>query len=344
MSIPTHAVPEHLHDVSWWRMILEPQVAGDALLGARVLVDKGAPGKTSRIHHVELQWAQGIGPTRLVVKASRAPLGDLPVVPPPQWRVEGSCYLHASHIVGADGAPAIAAPRCWHAQWSDDGHAGLLVLDLLDAARAWRYPIGERELHLALPVMAAMHAATWDDRGVDLSWAADADLLFASQLPTVWPGVRDRFGDVARAMFDDLIPRIPKVVARTRDGARCLVHGDLSPRNIIGDRRGAVRMIDFGTATYGIGAVDVARLAAACPAVGQDEHGHRRVCEMWRTALGDLGVTGYDPEQAWQDYCDGMLLNVQYAALPGAVPTPEAHALERAIAACLPWGGDRAAS
>ena len=347
MSTDSHPVPEHLHDATWWRAVLEPQVPGDALLGARVLIDKRAPGKTSRIHHVELEWAQGTGPTRLLVKHSHPPIGDLPVDPPPQWRVEGEFYrrlVGTAGTVSPDESPAIAAPRCWFAHWSADGREGLLVLDLLDAARAWRHPIGEREFHLALPLMATMHASTWDGRGVDLSWAPDGDLLFARQMPTVWPLIRDRFGTEARALFDEVIPLIPAVVERTRQGMRCLVHGDLSPRNIIGDRRGAVRMIDFGTATHSIGAVDVARLASACPTIAGDAQGHRAACEAWRGELISRGVRGYDAEHAWRDYCDGLLLNAQYAGLPGAVPADEARSLERAIAVCMRSDGGRAAT
>ena len=344
MTSPSGRVPEHLHDISWWREVLEVQVPGDALLGARVLVDKGAPGKTSRIHHVALQWAQGTGPERLLVKDSRPPIGDLPVTPPPQWRVEGEFYRHCGGLTDAEGRPLIAMPRCWHAEWSADGHAGLLVLDLLDAARSWRFPIGEREFHLALPVIAALHAATWDGRGGDSTWAPDADLLFASQLSIVWPLVRRGFDADSRALFDDVIPGIPAVIDRVRGSVRCLAHGDLSPRNIIGDRSGDIRLIDFGTATHSIGALDVARLAAACPALAGDPAGHRRACDAWHSELIARGVLGYDRSQAWQDYCDGLLLNAQYAALPGAVPAAEAHSLTRAIATCGLEGGRRAPS
>ena len=333
MTTDKHHDLEHLHDVSWWRAVLEPQVPGDALLGARVLLDKGAPGKTSRIHHAALQWAQGVGPERLLVKQSHAPLGDLPVVAPPQWQVEGEFYRHCS------GIPGIAVPRCWYAQWSADGHGGLLVLDLLDASRAWRHPILERELHQVIPVLAAMHAATWDGQGIDLSWAPDGELLFASQLPTVWPQVRARFAAGPRALFDEVIPLIPSAVERTRERARCLVHGDLSPRNIIDDRLGVVRMFDFGTATHSVGAVDVARLASACAAIAGDVQGHRSACQAWHAALVMRGVSEYSADQAWDDYCDGLVLNAQYAALPGAVPADEARGLELAIATCVPRDG-----
>lgn len=336
MDERTHE-PEHLHDIAWWRGILEPQVDDDALLGARVLLDRGAPGKTSRIHHAELQWAQGKGPSGLLVKQSHPPLGDLPVIAPPQWRVEGEFYRRLQSIA------AIASPRCWHAQWSEDGRSGLLVLDLLDASRAWRHPIIEREFRQALPVMAAMHAATWDGRGVDLTWAPDGDLLFASQMPQAWAVLRDRFADGPRDLFDHVIPLIPAAVERARQRARCLVHGDLSPRNIIEDRLAGVRIIDFGTATHGLGAIDVSRLAAACPSIANDLQGHRGACQAWHAELVERGVSGYHLSQAWEDYCDGLLLNAQYAALPGAVPPDEARLLQQSIAICLHGDGPHAA-
>jgi len=343
MTMPSGRVPEHLHDIWWWREVLQRQVGDDALLGARVLVDKGAPGKTSRIHHVVLQWAQGIGPERLLVKDSSPPIGDLPVMPVPQWQVEGEFYRRCGGLRAPDGTPAISAPRCWYAEWSADGHAGLLVLDLLDAGRAWRHPIGEREFRLALPLIADMHATTWDGTGFDTSWAPDGDLLFAGQMSMVWPLVRTGVGEESRALFDAVIPQIADVIERVRDRARCIVHGDLSPRNILGDRRGAVRMIDFGTATHGIGALDVARLAASCPMIAGDLTGHRRACDAWHGELIARGVRGYDRAQAWQDYCDGLVLNAQYAALPAAIPPGEAHALMRSIATCVAPGGRRAA-
>lgn len=320
---------EHLHDVAWWRAILEPQVTEDALLGVHVHLDRRAPGRTSRIHHADLQWAQGRGPVRVIVKQSHGSFGDLHLAPPPQWRVEGEFYVRCGSL------EAIASPRCWYAQWSQDGLGGLLILDMLDEVRQWHHPIGERELDVIIPVLAAMHAATWEGSGVDLSWAPDGDLLFAGQMTQAWSMLRDQVPDEPRAFFDPIIPLIPEALDRSRRRPRCLVHGDLSPRNVIANRHGGASIIDFGTCVRSIGAVDVCRIAASCPAVAGDVAAHRQVCEQWHAELRARGVPDYPADRAWEDYRDGLLLNAQYAALPHSVPADESRDLMRAIEACL---------
>jgi hypothetical protein len=326
---------EQLHSVAWWRQILEPQVEGDSLLGASVHFDSRAPGRTSRIHHVSLQWAQDRGPQRLLVKASHATFSDLHLEPPPQWRVEAGFYLLSRNL----GLHCV--PRCWYAESSDDGLSGMLILDQLDEVHQWRHPIGEQDLLRAIPALVSVQAATWDGSGVDLSWAPDGDLLFAAQMPQVWQQLRHLVDPGQQAFLDPLIPMIPEAVARSRGSQRCLVHGDLSPRNIITDHRGVVTIIDFGTSTYGLGAIDIARLAAACPSIAEDIAGHRRICETWRVQLVEQvrrtqpDFPGYDADQAWADYCDGLLINAQYVPLLNSPPSEESRLLGRSIVTCL---------
>ena len=329
---------DHLHSVAWWRQMLEPQVEHDSLLGVNVHFDSRAPGRTSRIHHVSLEWAQGHGPAHLLVKASHATFADFALQAPPQWRVEGEFYLLARSL----GLQHV--PQCWFAEWSDDGQSGLLVLDQLDATHQWRHPIGEQDLLRAIPALAAAHAATWDGAGVDLSWAPDGDLLFSDQMAEAWLQFRGLIDSDQQVYLDPLMAVIPEAVAGTRGRQRCLVHGDLSPRNIITDHRGVVTIIDFGTSTHGIGAIDISRLAAACPTIADDIAGHQRICEIWREHVVEQiqasqpGFGGYDATQAWADYCDGLLINAQYVPLLAADLGEESRLLLQSIATCIGQG------
>ena len=140
-------------------------------------------------------------------------------------------------------------------------------------------------------------------------------------MPHLWALVREGVGrdhpDLA-TLGDAIFPRYPELLQVAAMRTPCVVHGDFKAANLrIADRedpsRGLV-VLDFQLVFRGLGAHDVARLMADSPAEPGDVDEHRRVCEVWRSALVARGVSDYEPEDAWFDYQLGLSLALRVGA------------------------------
>ncbi len=133
--------------------------------------------------------------------------------------------------------------------------SGMFAMEYLDPAR---YPVWKAELHagraeppFARQVgarLAQVHAATADDAAAAARFATDAS-FHAIRLEPYLLATAKRHPDLAE--------RLEALAARTAATRRALVHGDVSPKNILVGPQGPV-LLDAECAWYGDPAFDIA--------------------------------------------------------------------------------------
>jgi aminoglycoside phosphotransferase (APT) family kinase protein len=160
-------------------------------------------------------------------------------------------WMQAAGTVVPDAVPEI---------FLADPENNLFVMAYLDPAahRLWKQQLrdGIAETHTAVAVadrLVRIHGATAGDAAVAQRFATD-EIFYAIRLePYLVATARHYEGlgqqDVATALHD--------LVAVTASSKRCLVHGDVSPKNILIGARGPV-FLDAECAWYGDPAFDLA--------------------------------------------------------------------------------------
>jgi aminoglycoside phosphotransferase (APT) family kinase protein len=141
-----------------------------------------------------------------------------------------------------------AAPRIL----ASDDEAGLFAMQCLDLP-LWKECLrqGKADAGFAAQVgatLAAIHAATAGRPEVAARFATD-EIFYAIRL--------EPYLVATGAKYPDLQPRFESLVSRTAKTKLCLVHGDVSPKNILVGARGPV-FLDAECAWYGDPAFDLA--------------------------------------------------------------------------------------
>jgi 5-methylthioribose kinase len=160
-----------------------------------------------------------------------------------RWEVE---WLRTAARIEPDAVPAILG---------EDAAAGMFAMAYLDAAR---YPVwkallrdGTIEPSFAAEVgrrIAHIHAATAGDTGVRERFATD-HIFFPIRL--------EPYLVATGRAHPDLRPRLEQLAEQTAAMRVALVHGDVSPKNILCGPRGPV-FLDAECAWYGDPAFDLA--------------------------------------------------------------------------------------
>jgi aminoglycoside phosphotransferase (APT) family kinase protein len=150
---------------------------------------------------------------------------------------------------------AAVAPEAVPELLGQNPEAGVLVMAYLDPARhaLWKAELrkGRAEPEIAAAVgslLARIHAATADDPRVAAEFATDR-IFYDIRLEPYLVATAGRHPDRADALH--------KLVATTAATKRCLVHGDVSPKNILIGPQGPV-FLDAECAWYGDPAFDLA--------------------------------------------------------------------------------------
>lgn len=117
--------------------------------------------------------------------------------------------------------------------------------------------------------------------------------------------------------------------------AQNIIHRDLKPLNVMRDRRGLVKVMDFGIAGHGVASSDDPGAALVCGTPGyMAPEQYRGLCSP-RSDLFALGVTAYELLTGELPFPGpdhlGQITTGFYADLPAAVPAK----LRRLVAACL---------
>jgi aminoglycoside phosphotransferase (APT) family kinase protein len=166
-------------------------------------------------------------------------------VPVERWRFEYDWFRVAGAIV----------PRAVPRLLGCDPSQRLFAMDYLDPARfrLWKNVLrdGETDPATAASVgrnLAAIHAATADDPRIAAEFSSDA-IFYAIRLDPY-------LGETARR-HPDLAAPLTALIAATAGTRRALVHGDVSPKNILVGPEGPV-FLDAECAWYGDPAFDLA--------------------------------------------------------------------------------------
>jgi aminoglycoside phosphotransferase (APT) family kinase protein len=148
-----------------------------------------------------------------------------------------------------------AAPGAAPALIAEDAGAGALVMEFLDPARhkLWKSELrdGRADPAFAAAVgarLAAIHAASAGRADVAAMFPTD-DIFYAIRL--------EPYLVATGRAHPDLAPAFDALVKRTAATKRALVHGDVSPKNILVGPRGPV-FLDAECAWYGDPAFDLA--------------------------------------------------------------------------------------
>ena len=224
---------------------MHPDVAGflrRAGLGEAVSVQALPGGVSSDIWRVELAG----GPRAGLICVKRA-LPRLRVAQLWEAPVERNRYERRWLEIAAR-----AVPGCAPAVLAGDDEAGLFAMQYVDAP-VWKERLlrGEADPAFAAAVGAALagiHAATAGREEVARLFATD-EIFHAIRL--------EPYLVATASVHPDLKDTLLSLVERTAQSRTCLVHGDVSPKNILVGPRGPV-FLDAECAWYGDPAFDVA--------------------------------------------------------------------------------------
>jgi len=155
-------------------------------------------------------------------------------------------WMRRAAAVAAEAVPELLG---------QDAEAGVLVMAYLDPARhaSWKAELraGRTEPEVAAAVgerLARIHAATTNDPEIAKAFATDR-IFYDIRLEPYLVATAARHPDCADALHE--------LVATTAATRRCLVHGDVSPKNILIGPSGPV-FLDAECAWYGDPAFDLA--------------------------------------------------------------------------------------
>ena len=207
-------------------------------LGTPRAVEALAGGVSSDIWRVEL----ADGPVCVKRALPRLRVAQLWEAPPERNRYERQWLQTAGEIVPS------AAPRVL--AWDDA--AGLFAMEYLDAP-VWKSLLSDGVTDAAFAAnvgaaLAAIHAATAGDARLAERFPTDA-IFHAIRLEPYLVATSER--------HPDLRPRLLELEGRTAATRRALVHGDVSPKNILVRDPGPV-FLDAECAWYGDPAFDLA--------------------------------------------------------------------------------------
>lgn len=155
-------------------------------------------------------------------------------------------YLRTVAAIAPDAVPRVLA---------HDEAAGLFVMEFLDATRysLWKAQLlhGEVDVDAARAVgrlLVKIHAATARNAALEKEFAND-DVFYPIRL--------EPYLDATARAHTDLAPRLRELVQTTFSTKLTLVHGDVSPKNILISDKGPV-LLDAECAWYGDPAFDLA--------------------------------------------------------------------------------------
>ncbi len=192
-------------------------------------------------------WKVELGGRTVCVKRALARLK----VAADWWAPVARNAFEAAWIETAGAVVPAAAPRLL----GQDPEAGLIAMDYLDPGEfpLWKEKLrqGRAETQDARGVAAALvaiHAATAKRDDIARRFASD-DIFHAIRL--------EPYLETAARAHPDLAPTLTEIVERTAATRLALVHGDVSPKNILIGPRGPV-FLDAECAWYGDPAFDLA--------------------------------------------------------------------------------------
>jgi thiamine kinase-like enzyme len=204
------------------------------------------------------------------------------------------------------------SPRLFAGISANQGSDGLLFLQEIRNARNLDQLRGLSwtKLTSAIRAIAQIHAYFWNSPKLKKARSLPRHHYMRAHevkqnLPTFlrWAQLSPR----DRTLFLKLTSQIPPILTRFRKRPLTLVHGDLRSDNVFYGER-SIRFIDWGLSLAGNAAFDLARFAGGSPRKPLSLLQHVELFKLWHSELLRRGVRNYPSHEAWQDYCDAVLL------------------------------------
>jgi len=252
-------------------------------------------------------------------------------------------------------APAVKVPipHCFYYDINDEGTDFVLVLSDLDPAVQGDQIGGCSEIQArnVVKALAGLHGPSWCDPAwlelPNVAMPKPGDAAAAQMIAEVAQSavgiVLDRLGHLLSAADHDTLRASMDLVAPWLiDQPRySLMHGDFRADNVmLNPITDTVTIVDWQTISVGSAGRDLAYFTASSLTTDARRAIEARLVDRYHAALLGHGVSDYDRETCWRDYCFGMIQPPLISLLGCAFATPTArgdemfvHTLKRSCAA-----------
>lgn len=328
MTTAALQVPQGPQDLTaaWLTATLRTSGYDDALADAVTVTPVGT-GQTGASYRLAVDWAHrpdGL-PASFVAKLAAQD-------PEVRQRVSYSYRSEVAFYAQVAATVRVPVPQCYAGAVDDDGHCLLLLSDLAPARQGDQLAgCTPEQARAAAVALAGLHGPRWCDpawRTVDITTMPLPTPESAAGLAEVTgmavDVVLDRLGGRLPDEDADTVRAFPDAVApwlMARQERFALLHGDYRLDNLLFGPGGSVSVVDWQTLAVGLPARDLSYLLATGLLPAERRASERAIVEAYRTALAAHGVTGYDPETAWDDYRLGQLHTLLIACLGAAFST-----------------------
>jgi hypothetical protein len=191
------------------------------------------------------------------------------------------------------------------------------------------YGLSHEQVIAAVRQIAMLHAAYWNNDKLNaLPWVPSHDHFWETDFEEHWPNfARDygvRIGHEGKRLGEHLAHNMEWLRKCIAARPTTLIHADLRGDNLLfgpPHSAEAAVVLDWQLVTKSLAAIDPSRLLGGSEPAAERRGHQLEVFAAWHEALLRAGVTGYDFEDALQDFRLGALYNL-------LVPV-RAHALIR---------------
>jgi hypothetical protein len=209
-------------------------------------------------------------------------------------------------------------PRIFHTAVTPEG--SVLVMEDLSRLESGDQVHGLRHEQVLATVreIAKLHAAYWDNDALRaLAWVPDHDPFWEEGFAEHWPGFARayevRIGRDAVQVGESVMRHLPWLEERITERPTALIHSDLRGDNVL---FGALHtdeaavILDWQLVTKSLAAIDPTRLLGGSEPAAERKGHQLEVLAAWHEGLLLAGVTGYEFEQALQDFRLGVLYSL----------------------------------
>jgi hypothetical protein len=229
-------------------------------------------------------------------------------------------------------------PRCYAAEFNDETHDFILVLDDVGHYRQGDQVAGcgLADAQAGVDAMAALHAAWWDaPKHPELAWvpAVNSELHLNGMtggFDAGWDPFMAAFGSSVDlsivAARDAYRGGLPGLHDRMASGTQTLVHGDFRLDNLMfGDGQPGTEpmsLLDWQGMLTSKGPHDLGYFLTQNVTTDVRRAHERDLVARYHAALVAHGVTGYSADDAWADYELAALYLFEYAVVIGGTLDP----------------------
>lgn len=212
----------------------------------------------------------------------------------------------------------ITTPHCYFTDVDEETHDFVLMMSDLAPAEQGDQLAGVTldEARLVMKEAAKLHSAYWnDDRLDDYAWVSNTKnaptLIDPDMIAGLWDGFKARYGERVTPKAKktgDAMSRNLDTHEKLRGGARCLIHSDFRPDNMLFDLSNPdrpVTTVDWQSFAYGPGAADVGYFIAGAldPALRRQEEAG--LLDLYLEQMAALGADDYGPDEFHRHYVSG---------------------------------------